>query len=64
MYEKGPEELPEFAHQMSRKTMFERVGNPEELKGSVFCTQANGWVTGLEMLVDSGAVPGSTWHSE
>lgn len=44
VYEKVSEERPEFAHQMSRETMFGRVGDPEELKGCVLflCSQASG----------------------
>lgn len=60
MYEKVAGETPAFAKQVERETMFGRVGNPDELMGSVLflCSQASSWYTGQDLLVDGGA---SSW---
>lgn len=60
MYDTVSEKSPAFAYQMSKETMFGRVGFPEELKGCILflCSQASAWYTGQDLLVDGGA---SSW---
>ena len=52
---------PDLVKQFEKETLFERIGLPDELKGSVLwmCSEkASGWYTGQDLLVDGGA---SSW---
>lgn len=52
---------PDLVAQFEKETMFGRIGNPDEVKGTLLflCARnASGWVTGQDILVDGGA---SSW---
>lgn len=51
---------PQLVAQFEKETMFGRIGYPDELKGAMLflCSQASGWYTGQDLLVDGGA---SSW---
>ncbi|KAJ9636398.1 hypothetical protein H2201_003564 [Coniosporium apollinis] len=51
---------PQLVAQFEKETMFGRIGYPHELQGALLflCSQASGWYTGQDMLVDGGA---SSW---
>lgn len=52
---------PDLVRQFENETMFGRIGNPDEVKGTLLflCARsASGWVTGQDILVDGGA---SSW---
>lgn len=51
---------PQLVSQFEKETMFGRIGYPQELQGAMLflCSQASGWFTGQELLVDGGA---SSW---
>ncbi|KAK5218678.1 hypothetical protein LTR72_008617 [Exophiala xenobiotica] len=52
---------PDLVKQFEQETMYGRIGNPEEVKGTLLylCSRkASGWVTGQDLLVDGGA---SSW---
>ncbi|KAF4547419.1 Enoyl-(Acyl carrier protein) reductase-like protein 21 [Elsinoe fawcettii] len=49
---------PDLVKQFEEETMFGRIGNPDEVKGTMLflCARgASGWVTGQDILVDGGA---------
>jgi sorbose reductase len=48
---------PKLVKQLEKETLFGRIGFPEELNGAILflCTQASGWYTGQDLLVDGGA---------
>ena len=51
---------PKLVEQFEKETLFGRNGFPDELKGAILflCTQASGWYTGKDLLVDGSA---SSW---
>jgi sorbose reductase len=51
---------PDLVKQFEKKTLFGRIGYPDELKGALLflASQASGWYTGQDMLADGGA---SSW---
>jgi sorbose reductase len=52
------QQQPELVSQFEQETMYGRIGNPEEVKGTLLylCARgAAGWVTGQDILVDGGA---------
>jgi sorbose reductase len=51
---------PKLVEQFEKETLFGRNGFPDELLGAILflCTQASGWYTGQDILVDGGA---SSW---
>jgi sorbose reductase len=48
---------PKLVEQFEMETLFRRIGFPDELKGAILflCTQASGWYTRQDLLVDGGA---------
>jgi NAD(P)-dependent dehydrogenase (short-subunit alcohol dehydrogenase family) len=59
-YDAGQKQQPQLVAQFEKETMFGRIGYPDELKGAMLflCSQASGWYTGQDLLVDGGA---SSW---
>jgi sorbose reductase len=51
------QQQPTLVAQFEKETLFRRIGYPEELKGAVLflASQASGWYTGQDLLVDGGA---------
>ncbi len=55
-FESTKDNFPEFHQKLCEKTMLNRVGVPEDLKGVIafLCTNASGYVTGQNVSVDGG----------
>ena len=52
------EQQPQLVRQFEKGTLFWRIGAPAELKGPMLwlcCSNASGWFTGQDLLVDGGA---------
>jgi sorbose reductase len=51
------QQQPKLVAQFEKETLFRRIGYPDELKGAILflCTEASGWYTGQDLLVDGGA---------
>lgn len=51
---------PQLVAQFKKETLFNRIGYSQELQGAILflCSQASGWYTGQDLLVDGGA---SSW---
>lgn len=55
-FESIKSEIPEFIKELEKKTMLNRVGNPEDLKGviALLCTDASKYITGQNICIDGG----------
>ena len=50
------DEIPEFIKTLEDKTMLDKIGNPEDLKGIValLCSDASNYITGQNISIDGG----------